>query len=46
VSLVARGGGTALAAYPPELAAAERLKACCERAPGHAPPHDVVDPLG
>jgi hypothetical protein len=24
---------------------AERLKSCCIRAPGHRPPHDVLDPL-
>lgn len=44
-ALVARGDADALRAYPPELAADERLKACCIRTPGHAPPHDVVDPL-
>jgi gamma-glutamylcyclotransferase (GGCT)/AIG2-like uncharacterized protein YtfP len=31
--------------YPPDLAVGEALKDCCVRAPGHAPPHDVVDPL-
>jgi hypothetical protein len=45
-ALVRRGAAEALAAYPPELAAAETLKDCCVRAPGHPPPHDVVDPLG
>jgi gamma-glutamylcyclotransferase (GGCT)/AIG2-like uncharacterized protein YtfP len=44
-ALVEAGSADALAAYPCELAAAERLKACCEHSPGHPPPHDIVDPL-
>jgi gamma-glutamylcyclotransferase (GGCT)/AIG2-like uncharacterized protein YtfP len=44
-ALVAAGGADALAAYPRDLAGEQALKACCLRAPGHAPPHDVVDPL-
>ena len=40
-----QGDAEALAAYPPDLAAAERRKDCCVRRPGHAPPHDVIDPL-
>jgi hypothetical protein len=40
-----RGGADALATYPRELAAAETRKNCCLRAPGHPPPHDVVDVL-
>jgi gamma-glutamylcyclotransferase (GGCT)/AIG2-like uncharacterized protein YtfP len=44
-ALVARGEADALASYPRELAAAETRKDCCLRAPGHPPPHDVVDPL-
>jgi gamma-glutamylcyclotransferase (GGCT)/AIG2-like uncharacterized protein YtfP len=44
-ALVERGAADALSAYPRELAAAETLKTCCLRAPGHPPPHDVLDPL-
>jgi gamma-glutamylcyclotransferase (GGCT)/AIG2-like uncharacterized protein YtfP len=44
-ALVERDEADALASYPRELAAAETRKACCLRAPGHPPPHDVVDPL-
>jgi gamma-glutamylcyclotransferase (GGCT)/AIG2-like uncharacterized protein YtfP len=45
-ALVERGEADALTAYPRDLADAEEvLKDCCVRAPGHAPPHDVVDPL-
>jgi gamma-glutamylcyclotransferase (GGCT)/AIG2-like uncharacterized protein YtfP len=44
-ALVARGAADALAAYPRDLLAEAGLKACCLHAPGHAPPHDVVDPL-
>jgi hypothetical protein len=43
--LVARGAAEALAAYPPGLAGEQAPKPCCRRAPGHPPPHDVVDPL-
>jgi gamma-glutamylcyclotransferase (GGCT)/AIG2-like uncharacterized protein YtfP len=43
--LVEHGRADALSAYPRSLAAAEKLKPCCRRAPGHPPPHDVVDPL-
>jgi gamma-glutamylcyclotransferase (GGCT)/AIG2-like uncharacterized protein YtfP len=43
--LVDLGEADALEAYPRELAAGEVPKACCSRAPGHPPPHDVVDPL-
>ena len=44
-ALVESGGADALTAYPRDLAAGEERKDCCLRAPGHAPPHDVVDPL-
>lgn len=44
-ALVERGDADALPGYPREQAAAEVLKPCCARAPGHPPPHDVVDPL-
>jgi gamma-glutamylcyclotransferase (GGCT)/AIG2-like uncharacterized protein YtfP len=44
-ALVERGEADALTSYPRELAAAETRKDCCLRAPGHPPPHDVVDPL-
>jgi gamma-glutamylcyclotransferase (GGCT)/AIG2-like uncharacterized protein YtfP len=44
-ALVARGDAEALATYPRALASVERHKDCCVRSPGHAPPHDVVDPL-
>ena len=44
-ALVEAGAADALASYPRELAGDERLKACCRRAPGHEPPHDVTDPL-
>jgi gamma-glutamylcyclotransferase (GGCT)/AIG2-like uncharacterized protein YtfP len=44
-ALVERGGADALASYPRALAEVEQHKDCCVRAPGHAPPHDVVDPL-
>jgi gamma-glutamylcyclotransferase (GGCT)/AIG2-like uncharacterized protein YtfP len=44
-ALVDRGAADALTSYPRELAGAEQRKQCCLRAPGHAPPHDVVDPL-
>jgi gamma-glutamylcyclotransferase (GGCT)/AIG2-like uncharacterized protein YtfP len=44
-ALVARGAADAFAAYPPALATGETLKGCCERAPGHPGPHDVLDPL-
>jgi gamma-glutamylcyclotransferase (GGCT)/AIG2-like uncharacterized protein YtfP len=43
--LVRAGHADALAVYPPALAGAAALKACCAAAPGHAPPHDVLDPL-
>jgi hypothetical protein len=44
-ALVERGEADALASYPPGLAAVETRKDCCLRAPGHPPPHDVVDVL-
>jgi hypothetical protein len=44
-ALVERGDADALPGYPRDLAATEVLKPCCARAPGHPPPHDVVDPL-
>lgn len=44
-ALVELGKAEALATYPRDLASGEQLKDCCERAPGHPPPHDVVDPL-
>jgi gamma-glutamylcyclotransferase (GGCT)/AIG2-like uncharacterized protein YtfP len=44
-ALVLAGRADALASYPLDLAAGERLKACCARAPGHPGPHEVVDPL-
>ena len=34
-----------LETYPRDLATGEVPKDCCIRAPGHPPPHDVVDPL-
>jgi len=43
-ALVDGGRADALAAYPRELATGERLKDCCVRAPGHPPPHEVVEP--
>jgi gamma-glutamylcyclotransferase (GGCT)/AIG2-like uncharacterized protein YtfP len=45
LALVERGAADALAAYPPELAAGEALKACCRRDPTHPGPHEVIDPL-
>src|SRR5215217_594309 len=44
-ALVERGAAEALAGYPRDLAAMAQHKDCCVRAPGHPPPHDVVDPL-
>jgi gamma-glutamylcyclotransferase (GGCT)/AIG2-like uncharacterized protein YtfP len=44
-ALVAHGAADALVSYPRELAEVEEHKDCCLRAPGHPPPHDVVDPL-
>jgi hypothetical protein len=44
-ALVERGEADALPSYPHELATAETRKDCCVRAPGHPPPHDVVDLL-
>jgi gamma-glutamyl AIG2-like cyclotransferase len=44
-ALVAAGRADALASYPLDLAAGERLKECCVRSPGHPGPHEVVDPL-
>jgi gamma-glutamylcyclotransferase (GGCT)/AIG2-like uncharacterized protein YtfP len=44
-ALVDSGAAEALGVYPRDLAAGERLKDCCVRAPGHGGPHDVVDPL-
>ncbi len=41
-ALVQRGGADALASYP---GYPERVKDCCVREPGHAPPHDTSDPL-
>jgi hypothetical protein len=43
-ALVEREEADALGAYPPEFASSELQKDCCLRAPGHAPPHDVVEP--
>src|SRR5262249_30987647 len=43
-ALVAPGAADALAAYP-AATVPDRPKPCCERRPGHAPPHDVIDPL-
>jgi gamma-glutamylcyclotransferase (GGCT)/AIG2-like uncharacterized protein YtfP len=43
--LVARGRADALRAYTLDLATDARLKPCCERDPGHPPPHDVLDPF-
>jgi gamma-glutamylcyclotransferase (GGCT)/AIG2-like uncharacterized protein YtfP len=45
LALVDRGEAAALERYPPELAAGEAPKPCCVRAPGHAPPHDVIEVL-
>ena len=44
-ALVEHGHADAMVAYPRDLASSEEHKDCCLRAPGHAPPHDVVDPL-
>jgi gamma-glutamylcyclotransferase (GGCT)/AIG2-like uncharacterized protein YtfP len=44
-ALVDDGRAVAHATYPRELAAGETLKPCCRYAPGHPPPHDVIDPL-
>jgi gamma-glutamylcyclotransferase (GGCT)/AIG2-like uncharacterized protein YtfP len=44
-ALVELGHAEALATYPRDLAVGELPKDCCVRNPGHAPPHDVVDPL-
>jgi gamma-glutamylcyclotransferase (GGCT)/AIG2-like uncharacterized protein YtfP len=44
-ALVERGQADALPTYPRDLASGEQQKDCCVRAPGHPPPHDVVDPL-
>jgi gamma-glutamylcyclotransferase (GGCT)/AIG2-like uncharacterized protein YtfP len=44
-ALVESGRADALPAYPPDLATGETLKDCCSRAPGHPPPHAIVDPL-
>jgi gamma-glutamyl AIG2-like cyclotransferase len=41
-ALAERGEADALESYP---GYPERLKDCCVRAPGHAPPHDTGDPL-
>jgi len=43
--LATSGRADALAAYPAHLADEESPKPCCVAAPGHPPPHDVVDPL-
>jgi hypothetical protein len=43
--LVERDEAEALAAYPRPLADEVADKPCCVRAPGHPPPHDVIDPL-
>ncbi len=45
VELVRRGHADALPVFPRELATVSTPKPCCEAAPGHPPPHDVVDPL-
>jgi hypothetical protein len=44
-ALVEIGQADALETYPRDLATGEVPKDCCIRAPGHPPPHDVVDPL-
>jgi gamma-glutamylcyclotransferase (GGCT)/AIG2-like uncharacterized protein YtfP len=44
-ALVERGDADALTTYPRELADVEQRKDCCVRAPGHPPPHDIIDPL-
>ena len=44
-ALVHIGEAEALEAYPRDLATGEAPKQCCIRAPGHSPPHDIVDPL-
>jgi gamma-glutamylcyclotransferase (GGCT)/AIG2-like uncharacterized protein YtfP len=43
-ALVHRGAAESLGAYPAP-ATTDRRKPCCERRPGHPPPHDVIDPL-
>jgi hypothetical protein len=45
IALVERGEADALTGYPVELATTETRKDCCLRAPGHAPPHDVLEVL-
>jgi gamma-glutamylcyclotransferase (GGCT)/AIG2-like uncharacterized protein YtfP len=44
-ALVDAGRADALTTYPRDLASAVQYKDCCRRDPGHAPPHDVIDPL-
>jgi hypothetical protein len=43
--LVWAGLADALETYSRALADASPLKDCCVNAPGHEPPHDVLDPL-
>jgi gamma-glutamylcyclotransferase (GGCT)/AIG2-like uncharacterized protein YtfP len=45
-ALLDRGGAEASSEYQASLSAETTSKPCCVRAPGHAGPHDVVDPLG
>jgi hypothetical protein len=44
LQLVRRGRADALTAFPRELAGDSTLKPCCQAAPGHPPPHDVIEP--
>ena len=44
-ALVDHGHADPLTTYRRDLASGTQHKDCCIRAPGHAPPHDIVDPL-
>lgn len=43
-NLITAGRADALTRYPRELATVTTPKPCCERDPGHPPPHDVLIP--
>lgn len=45
-ALLDRGDADALSAYDASLTEGATPKPCCVRSPGHAGPHDVIDPLG
>ena len=44
-ALLESGGADAFTGYDPQMAEGTAAKPCCVRDPGHAGPHDVVDPL-